>query len=382
MKAPPAIALALLLAATCPADEPRTWTQRNGSTFSAELLACDALRATLDVAGRGKAIVPLTALSAEDRQWLVQWRRQFPRAPLVDPTFLPKWPDQAAAESFDVKTINEDDGPDTFSWESPHFVIRSDLRLPLGIVRDLAAVFEGTRAALFAVPLGLHAGLENGKYPVRLFSDQAAYGRAGASTGSGGFFNGRETLIFLPNLGIQPSTNGVGAKYTQNLFVLKHEISHQLLRSRLWLAPMWLDEGLAECVASWPYTRGRYGFQGTDTAMHDYLLKWRKADTRKKLTIVAPATLMDLTDKDWGKQVADQSAYDHYNSAALLTHYFMRHDGAGDGANLAAFIAALRAGTPVREAEERHLLRSRTREDLGKELEKLARRMALDVVVE
>ena len=281
-----------------------------------------------------------------------------------------------------MQTVEDDAAAHTFAWESAHFRIAADLRLPPGIVRDLAAVFEGTREVVLAAPLGLHAGGERNKYRVRLFSDAGGYSAAGGPTGSGGFFDGHEMLILLPNLGIKPGTNGLTAEHAKNLFVLKHEVTHQLLRPWGWELPAWLDEGFAECVASWPYTQGRYSLQNLDAAMHDYLLKWRRGPDRRTLRILAPATLMGLSGRAWQEQVSAQSAYDHYNSAALLTHYFLRHDGRGDSAGLAAYFDALRRGTPPAEAEAAHLLRGRTRADLTAELQKLARRLALDATIE
>jgi hypothetical protein len=333
----------------------------------------------LDVNGRGKVIVPLAALSALDVDFTRRWRAETPNAPLIDPACLPPWPAEAVANGVTVKLI---EGTTGFTWESAHFRIGSDLRLPLGIVRDLAAVFEGTREVLLATPLGLHAGGERAKYRVRLFSDVAGYGLAGGATGSGGSFNGRELLILLPNLGVKPGTNGLTAEHSKNLFVLKHEVTHQLLRPWGWVLPSWLDEGFAECVASWPYTQGRYSLQNLDSALHDYLLKWRRDSDRRTLRIIAPQTLMNLSREEWRTHVAAQSAYDHYNSAALLTHYFLRHDGRGDSAGMAAYFDAMRRGVPPTEAEGKYLLRGRTRAGLTAALQKLARTLGLDASIE
>ena len=372
----------LVLAATCLAQESRTWTARTGHTFDARLVACDAVRATLDVAGRGKTVVPFSTLSPADLEFAQGWRRKTPDAALIDPDCLPPWPAQAAAQVASVQSVESDAAARSFVWESSHFRIASDLQLPLGIVRDFALVFEATREVILATPLGLHPGGERAKYRVRLFSNPVDYGNAGGPTASGGYFNGREMLILLPNLGIKPGANGLTTAYAKNLFVLKHEVTHQILRPWGWLLPTWLDEGFAECVASWPYTQGRYSLQNLNAAMHDYLLKWRRSPDRRALRIIGPPTLMNLTGDEWRTQIAAQTAYDHYNSAALLTHYFLRHDGRGDSAGLAAYFDAVRRGTPPIEAEEKHLLRSRTRADLTTELQKLARRLALEVTIE
>lgn len=292
------------------------------------------------------------------------------------------WPAQAAAEKVTVQVVVEDAPARQFEWESEHFRIMGDLKLPLGIVRDLATVFEATREVLLAVPLGLPVGSERAKYLTRLFSSEAAYQDAGGPVATGGFFNGREMLLLLPNLGIKPGTNGLTAEHTKNLFILKHEVTHQILARWGRAVPIWLNEGFAECVASWPYSQGRYTLRSLDSAMHDYLLKWRGASGRRALRLIAPSTLMSLSPRDWQSRVTAQTAYDHYNSAALLTHYFLRHDGRGDGAGLAAYLDALRQGVPPDEAETQHLLHGRTREQLTAELQKLARRLAIGVTFE
>lgn len=288
-------------------------------------------------------------------------------APLV-------WPPHAVAGSIDVRAATE-----RFTWESAHFKLRSDIALPLGVVRDLAAVFEATRAVLIALPLGLHSGDAQRRYPVRLFATSETYAASGGAPGSGGFFSGREMLILLPNLGIKSGTNGLTTEHTRQLFILKHEVTHQLLQRWSGASPMWLEEGFAECVASWPYTQGRYTLRNLDAALVDYLGKWKSSRDRRKVTLIPPSRLMALSREDWRTQVAAQTAYDHYNSAALLTHYFLRHDDRGDGAHLAAYFAALRRGTSPIDAEGQHLLRGRTRELLDVELQKLARRLGLEL---
>lgn len=297
---------------------------------------------------------------------------------------LAPWPAQAAAvaENVKVQLVEDNAAARRFAWESAHFRLAADLRLPSGIVADLAAVFEATRAVLLAVPLALPAGGEREKYVTRLFSDAAGYTAAGGPAGSGGFFDGREMLVLLPNLGIKPGASGLTAEHNRNLFVLKHEATHQILGQWTRALPVWITEGFAECVASWPYTRGRYALQNLDSAMHDYLLKWRRPPDRRSLRLVAAPVLMSFSSRDWQSRVTAQTAYDLYNSAALLTHYFLRHDGRGDGAALAAYFAAVRAGTPSEEAEAQHLLHGRTREQLTAEVLKLARRMAIDAAPE
>ena len=91
---------------------------------------------------------------------------------------------------------------------------------------------------------------------------------------------------------------------------------------------------------------------------------------------------MGLDADQWNAGVAAQSAYPYYNSAALLTHYFLHGDGKGDGAGLAAFFDDIRRGLPRSEAESKRLLRDRTPESLGGEVQSYARKMGLTLKIE
>ncbi len=373
------LAALVLLASAGLAGELRQWTCPPGKPFAAELLAADGLRATLLVPGRGKVVVPFALLSAEDVGYIRQWRGENRRAPLVDPERLAPWPAEAVAESLEVRVVAEDAAAAKFSYESAHFAVESDLKLPVPVVRDITAVFEATRAALIALPLGLLRGEEEEKYAVAMFSTAAAYQAAGGIEGSGGYYDGasRRMLIYLPNLGIKRGMYALALDFQRQTFVLKHEVTHQLLGRWSGMLPVWLNEGFAECMAATPYTRGRYSFQNHDGAMHDYLLKWRATPDRRELLLIAPSRLMALTSPQWRDEVSAVTAYPLYNSSALLAHYFLHHDGKGDGAGVAAYFDALRRGVPAEKAEAEHLLRGRTRESLTPAVQALARKLGL-----
>ena len=69
---------------------------------------------------------------------------QSPGAPRISNTARTPvpWPALAVAENFDVRIISEDKATGATTYASPHFEIVSDLKLPVSVVRDLAAVFE------------------------------------------------------------------------------------------------------------------------------------------------------------------------------------------------------------------------------------------------
>ena len=360
------------------AAEMREWTDRLGRKFEAEIIANDAWRVTFALAGKGKAVVPLAQLSAADLAFVATWRRLHPGAPLVDAEKLAPWPAEAVAANIDVRLISEDPKARSFVYEGAHFVIHSDVKLPAGVMTDLNAVFEATRAALMALPLGFHSGGEAEKYNVYLYSTAEAYGRAGGATASGGFYDGwnDRMLILLPNLGIRVGGDQRNFDYRKNFFVLKHEVTHQLLRNGGRL-PMWFNEGIAEVIAATPYAQGRYTFSALDTAIGLYVQKWRRPGDLKPMFITPPGPLMAATPAIWEARVSGGNAYEIYNSAALFTYFLLRHDGAGDGKAVAEFLDAMRREDSLARATAAHIRRDRTDEKLEAEFAAFLKRRGL-----
>lgn len=286
-----------------------------------------------------------------------------------------RWPASVSAESYEVKVAAPFSANVAATYESAHFLIPSEMKLPLGVVRELAAVFESTRAAVRAAPLGFATAAEPKQYLVRLCNTPQSYVDAGGAGGSGAHFDGTKVVILLPNIGIKPTTQALTTEHTPHLFVLKHIVTLQLLGVKPIPLPPWLQTGLAESFAAAPYIRGRYTFTGLDSALRDYLLKWRRSPNSRTLRLIAPSKLMTLTPAEWQSRLSTQSAYDLYNSSALLTHWFLHHDATG----LAAYLDMLRAGKSPIEAEQKHLLRGRTYSEIDSAVQTLARRMALDV---
>lgn len=289
------------------------------------------------------------------------------------------WPREAVAENYEVRVVSEDHATGAATYGSSHFEMTADVKLPVSVVRDLAAVFEATRILVRSMPLGIDAIDEPPSYRVMFLSTTADYTAAGGPVGSGGYYNGRAMLLLLPNLGIQKTTNGLTAAHQQNLFVLKHEVTHQIMGRWNRPLPMWLREGLAECVAATPYVRGRYTLANLDGSMRDYLLKWRRTKDQRSLRLIPAPQLLALSSDEWQRQVTAQTAYDYYNSAGLLAHWFLHHDGLGDAAGMAEYFAAIAARTPPNEALERCLLRGRTPQKIDEELRALCRKLALQI---
>lgn len=339
------------------------WAMRNGNTFDAELAAADGLRATFTVEGKPPAVVALADLTEEGRQAVRKWRADWFK-PMVLPSRLPAWPVEAKAPAGTPESLTADG---LHEYRSPHFLIRSDLKLPPYAAADIARALEATRAALIAVPLGLHAGGERGLYQVRLFRDAEAYGKSGGIGGSGGHYDPRRdaTLILLPNFGIEQTAGGLRVDYAKNLFILRHEITHHLLNRWHRRLPMWLNEGIAEFIASLPYSQGQYNLRNPSAGLKDYVLKWIPDKNDRRITLIPPSQLMPMTKRDWDDAVKTLNAYDLYNSAGILTCCLIQKDG---GKPLAGFIDALRRGVNPAEAETTFLLGGESRESLDAEV--------------
>ena len=322
--------------------EMREWTDQAGRKFTAEIIAIDAWRATFVLPDQGKAVLGLAQLSPADVDFVAKWRAANPTVPLVDPQRLAPWPGEAAPADIGVKLKTEDPKAAAFVYEGAHFTMQSDVSLPLDVVRDLNGVFEATRAALMALPLGLHRGGEKEKYAVHFFSTPEQYGAAGGMTASGGHFQGStgRMLLLLPNLGIRATGFARTYDHQRNLFIVKHEVTHQLLMRWGNAFPVWFGEGIAEVIAATPYARGRYTFSGMDAAIAAYVQKWRSPGDTKPLHLIPPAQLMEFTMSSWEQRVAGQSAYELYNSAALFVYFLLLHDG--DASAIPGFLDALR----------------------------------------
>jgi len=183
-------------------------------------------------------------------------------------------------------------------------------------------------------------------------------------------------VVLLPNLGIAEKNGKLQLGYANNLFVLKHEVTHQLLSRWHGRLPFWLHEGLPEFIAALPYSRGRYVLHNPAGGLRDYLLKWRRAPNTRAISVIPPVRLMSMTAGEWNRAVTQETAYDLYNSAGLLTCYFVQQRG---GAPIAGFLEALRRGVDPTDAEKTHLLVGRTRESLAVELIAFGRRLGLEV---
>ena len=370
-------------------EEPlRFWKDSKGREIIGELVASDGVRATLRVEDNSKKVFPLSFFSGADQQFITSWRSEHPEAPWIDSEAMPAWPQMIGKGVSEVKQMPSDDSRTPHVWRSRHFDMRSDMKLPLSVVRDMATIFEATRLAVHFLPLGLAASppVSSGQirleqtYPelkynpdllrVQLYGDNKLFAQAGAPAGSGGFYQTmlNRTVLSLDNLGIKGKKGAFRGDYMKNAFVLKHEITHHLLHDWTPYLPIWFTEGFAEYMGAASYSEGQYKFVSMDRHLHKYLNRWRFNEDPNRIPIMKLEDLMTITHSDWVSQLKRSTPIIEYNSAAVIVHFFIHHDGKGDAAHLAAYLDAIRQGIHPSKAEKTHLLRDRTYEQLGREL--------------
>jgi len=370
-------------------EEPlRFWKDSKGREIIGELVASDGIRATLRVEDNSKKVFPLSIFSGEDRTFISKWRSEHPQAPWIDPEAMPAWPQMLGKGVSVVKPMPTDEIGAMHAWRSRHFDMQSDLKLSPSVIRDIATIFEATRLAVHILPLGLTASppvsqmqiLMEKKYPklkydpdllrVQFYGDKKLYAQSGAPAGSGGFYHPMQnrTVLSLENLGIKGDKGVSRNDYMKSAFVLKHEITHHLLHDWSPYLPIWFTEGFAEYMGAAPYTEGRYNFTAMDRPLHKYLNRWRFNEDPNRIPVMRVEDLMTSTHAEWMSRLQRTTPILEYNSAALLVHFFIHHDGKGDAANLAAYLDDIRQGVRPAKAEKKHLLRDRTYEQLDTEL--------------
>lgn len=346
--------------------EGRTWTDVHGRTFEAELVGKSGDALILELEGGRRFRMPLERLAESERIRLGKEQGEARASTLAG-----NWPREVRHDrAVKVRVVSEDRGSRRFVYESPHYRFTSNVRLTDEVLRSFAVLFETTHLYCQQLPLALlkHG---SGKLAVRLFETDEQYVRAGGSPGSAGCFvpARREVLAPVSSLGLVPIPGGHRLDPSRQNLVLVHELAHQLTPSNYYRpgALGWFSEGLAEYVATTPYSWGYFKVDPHGNAARAYLTAFgRRGKAGRNLgTSIAMPRLDRFMTQSYGSFTSSHANL-NYGASLFLVHFFFHLEGRGDAASIRRFLGAMNSGASEAEAL-RVLLAGRSFEQLEQE---------------
>lgn len=380
----------------------RTWTSADGRKLEAALVGVEGDQVKLKLRTGAVSAVPLSRLSAEDQAFAKQNAAPAAGIPApagagpsltpVDPALAAEksWPRTVSLEDAPkAETVKEDAATKQFVYRTPHYEFQCDSRLGANVVREFSRIFEATFLVNCKLPLDLRPAPEAGRelFLARLFTNKDDYFNAGGVPNSAGTYSGGKDAILVPldSLGVKMVGSRVSLENgsDDDNRTLVHEITHQMMNHWLPKLPTWFTEGSAEFVAMAKYDRGKFSFVQMEDRLRDYL-QGRGANG-KQWRMLKPAELMLLDGRTWAGAMGSKESQQNYGSAATLAFYFYLLDGAGEGADVIAWLRDLANAKNRKEAEpllEKHLIRGRSPEQLEKDIITAFRKKGLDVEFE
>jgi len=382
----------LLLGCQLPAcaEDFRLWTDSSNRRLEAALV--DVRDGEVTLKKRDGKVLPIGVinLGPADQDYIKKWKADvqkpevetIARAQPASPIDMRPWPDTVSAGTeIAVETIQEDKDDRLFIYRTQHFEFRSDARLGANVVKDFGRLFESTYFAVKSLPLDLKPVPSSGYFVTRLFEDKGDYHKSGGPRGSGGLYvpSAQSILVPLDSLGVKR----LGSRYTiesrEDNQVLIHEITHQVMHRWFGLCmPVWLAEGFADLMASSRYRMGRFGFVRQSDNIAAFLKLREVVKDKDKQAPIVLTPLADLTKLSY-TQWASHIHLRNYTSSLLLTYYFCKGDGAGDGADLNAYLRALESGVPEFAARSRFLFRDRSASQLEADVTRFWHREGLEI---
>lgn len=387
--------------------EMREWTSSDNRKLQATIIALEGEIVRLETS-RGKFELPLSKFSKADQDFAKEWaekqkaskpdvsesesgKKIAPELGNFDELKLGVWPQYVEADLPVDQIVTVEDGKknsDEFIYRTPHFEFLAPDRLSTSVVREFARIFEATYAFVDQMPIGLAPKpLANGFYQTKLYMTKDSYYSGGGMPGSGGMFSwqrrGDEMSgmihVPLPNLGVEYTGTRFIVDQNKRSTTLTHEIVHQVMLR--WLAtsmPTWLSEGIAEVVSSQSYNNGRFKLNSMGRSIAEEVNR-----NSKDFRMVNLEKLMTISHSDWASELSSGNGGLNYNSANVLAYYFLRLDGAGDGAHLVEFLKAITSGNrgddSLKEHQANHLLRERSYQELEVEVAKAWRGEGLKI---
>ncbi len=362
----------------------RMWTNLEGRSIEGEFVRLDGDAVILKIYGKETRVL-LSNLREADRaaaEDLAEGKTPDERtaAPVVP---LPRTAELDAdlplmtgpPPEVAVDTLKEDAEANEFIYASPHFEFHCNRRLTSRLVAGFAKLYEATYGAVKAMPWGSALDPENkdGRFVVKLFSEEEDFIKAGGIPGSAGTAEGAVSLAQLKYLGVKDTGSRLILEDIQNNEVLIHELTHTLRNQADRGLPIWAVEGSAEYIAAAPYQRtGRFIF---DKQMEN-TARYSAGKSNSQGTFLMPMRLERMMDAGRAEFYRDENgglgsdAGVNYAMAALMTTYFWhadkgRDDARAPGAPIREWLRAIKAGKPEKEARAL-LLDGRSYEEIEK----------------
>lgn len=378
--------------------EDRDWTSSDGRVVVGEIQGLEGELVKLKTAA-GIFELPLSRFSEADQKFANDWKKEMAGKgdsaadaakgggdrTVGDFTDLKigEWPKDVSAdfEISEIEVVKEDEDDGEYIYRSPHFEFQTPDRLSTSVVREFARIFEATYALLDEIPFGLApkpigSGEEKGYYLTMLYGSRDAYASAGGVPGSGGMFSySRRGDVWKGAIHIPMQSLGVehtGVRYIvdhdKQSTTLIHEITHQVMMRWLPMMPTWMSEGFAEVASCQTYNNGRFRLNSLERSVREDVT--RRTGDKREFAMLDIERLMTITSAEWSADLGTQGGRRNYPSANLLLTYFARLDGDGDGAALVEYLKAVSSGVKRDEAQEIHLMRGRSFDELQEEVVK------------
>lgn len=339
----------------------RTWTDSLGRQFEGELIRVEGEQVFLKVSGLQRSF-KFSQLSSSDQRWLSRGggapaptaassTKKEPKRSSFTPSGQGQPKQINIDQSVPVTRIETNPAEKRWVYASPNFEFVCNKDLGLAKVREFVWMFEGVWSFCEQWPVHLPRlqAREQVRMRTLLVETEEDYVRLGGPPGSAGVYMPARDLVLIPFSSLRLDR---GRRGRQQEYVLRHEITHQLMKGQTQQAA-WFIEGSAEYVASVPFAVNRVLADKHSEAVVDFLIarnvppgKFRSEGRMMKLTSLEKF----MTNSYSGFQRTPLA----YPYGLVVFYYFAKLDGNKDGASLRAYVDALHRDKS--EAEARKLL--------------------------
>lgn len=380
---PFALLVLLTVAMRSHAAEVRLWTDNAKHSVQGSFGGLEGGQVKLLLPNGTTLKVALAQLIPADQEYVKQ--QQEAKAATATPPASGKtagtWPTSTELKEPAIATVVKE-SPETkeYIYRTQHFEFRCDSRLGADVVREFGRMFEGTLELNKALPLGIDPSPEKGQefFVAKLYTEKEDYFKDGGVKGSAGIYSGGAKSIKVPiaSLGVKLAGKHYTVVPQASNDTLIHEITHQMMNHWLGKIPEWYVEGSAMYAGSAKFhPSGRFTLP-------------KLGQTVKELEHLRPGKhsiwhlnyLMNITPAQWHAAFGsnpDGTVHRNYASAIALTYYFYHGDDKGDGAHMVSFMKDIATGKKWPQAQDEHLIRGRSYEQIEKDLVTFMRRSGM-----